>query len=51
MSDVLWMIEVERAQEQFQEDWDEEAFTARLKELGFDMDEIQDEIAAIRGEL
>jgi len=51
MSKDLWIMEVEQAQEAFMEDGDEEAFTASLKALGFDPDEIMDEIAAGNGEL
>ena len=49
MSKDLWMMEVEQAQEAFMEDGNEEAFTATLKSLGFDLDEIMDEIAAAKG--
>ena len=51
MSKDLWIMEVEQAQEAFMEDGDEEAFTSALKSLGFDPDEIMDEIAAGKDEL
>lgn len=51
MGKDLWMREYEQACDDFADDDDEEAFTARLKSLGFDIDEIMDEIAAARGEL
>lgn len=47
MSKDLWLMEYERACDAFIENGDEEALSAELKRLGFDADEIRDEIAAL----
>jgi len=47
-----WVMEHEQACEDFASgEIDEDTFTARMKALGFDIDEIMDEAAAIKGEL
>lgn len=51
MSKDLWFVEYEQACDDFADNEDEDAFIARLKALGFDMDEIRDEMAAVKGEL
>lgn len=51
MSKDMWMRDYEQACDDFMDDEDEQFFTARLRELGFDFDEIANEIAAAKGEL
>ena len=51
MSKDLWMQEYEDACEAFINNEDADDFTARLKRLGFDPHEIDDEIALLKGEL
>ena len=52
MSKVLWMIEHERVGEDFcSGEIDEEEASARLKALGFDTGEINDQISALKEEM
>lgn len=53
MGKDIWIMEHERAMDDFAESecQDVESFTASLRELGFNPDEIQDEIAAAKGEM
>ena len=49
MSKDLWLMEYERACDNFADTDDEEAFRAEMKRLGHDPDEIEEHIHEIRG--
>ena len=49
MSKDLWMIEYERALEDFANDADESKVRRRLQALGLDTHEITEEVDAVKG--
>jgi hypothetical protein len=51
MGGNIWLVDFERALDQFAEDGDEECCRATLAALGLDRHEIDDEIVAVRGEI